>query len=206
VAAAVVAALLVAVIIVSALVLTGRTVMPVLSEKLFPIRYQEEIAQAAEKYGQDPYLVAAVVKAESGYDPKAESGKGAVGLMQLMPDTAEWVASKLDVWSDGEGPVLTDPEDNLELGVWYLAYLGDAYGDGSALALAAYNAGPGNVDEWVQEAGGQESFTLSDIEFPETREYVERVERFYRLYKRIHPDAVARDVAARTFALGGPLR
>ena len=175
--------------VVAALLLTGRTVVPALSERLFPIHYQEEIARIAGKYGQDPYLVAAVVKAESGYDAEATSGKGAVGLMQLMPDTAEWVASKL-TWPEG-GPVLTDPADNLELGVWYLDYLGDLYGDGSQATLAAYNAGPGNVDEWIAAAGGLEAFDLADIEFSETRVYVERVAHYYQLYQRIHPDVFA---------------
>jgi soluble lytic murein transglycosylase len=176
---------------VAALLLTGRTLVPTLSERLFPIHYQEDISRIADKYGQDPYLVAAVAKAESGYDAEARSGKGAVGLMQLMPDTAEWVASQL-TWPEG-GPVLTDPADNLELGVWYLDYLGDLYGDGTQAALAAYNAGPGNVDEWIEAAGGLEVFDLADIEFPETRKYVERVAHYYQLYQRIHPEVFAQE-------------
>jgi soluble lytic murein transglycosylase len=183
----VVALVLIAVaVVVAVLLVTGRTVVPVLSERLFPIHYQDEISRIAGKYGQDPYLVAAVTKAESGYDAQATSGKGAVGLMQLMPDTAEWIASKL-AWPEG-GPVLTDPADNLELGVWYLDYLGVLYGDGTPATLAAYNAGPGNVEEWIETAGGLEAFDLAAIEFPETREYVERVAHFYQLYRRIHPD------------------
>ncbi len=179
---------LVALAILTALTLTGRIVIPVISAKLFPIHYQEEIAQAAAKYGQDPYFVAAMVRAESGYDAQAKSGSGAVGLMQLMPATAEWVASKSKAWPEGESPVLTDPVDSLELGVWYIDYLGDMYGQGGLLALAAYNAGLGNVDEWIEEAGGPESFDVSDIPFPETRQHVERVQHYKELYERIHPD------------------
>jgi soluble lytic murein transglycosylase len=170
------------------LMLTGRTVVPVLSEKIFPIHYQQEIAQAAEDYGQDAYLVAAVVKAESGYDPEAGSGAGAVGLMQLMPATADWVVTEVDAWKGDDHPVLTDATDSLELGTCYLAYLGEKYGDGTLLALAAYNAGPRNVEEWIEAAGGRESFGLDDIQFPETRAYVERVEHYRALYLRIHPD------------------
>ncbi len=179
---------LLAVGILAALVLRGDILVPGLSAKLFPIHYQSEIAQAAEKYDQDPYLVAAMVKTESGYDATAESGSGAVGLMQLMPATAEWVASKSKAWPEGEAPVLTDPVDSLELGVWYLAYLGDIYGVGSLATLAAYNGGLGNVDEWIEQAGGLESFQASDIQFGETRDYVERIERYLDLYKRVHPD------------------
>jgi dephospho-CoA kinase len=177
--------------IAAGLILTGRTVVPVLSEKIFPIHYQEDIARVAEKYGQDPYLVAAVVKAESGYDPAAESQAGAVGLMQILPTTANWIVADLHMWQGGEDPVLTDPVDNLELGTCYLAYLGEMYGNRTQLSLAAYNAGQGHVDEWVEEAGGQASFGLSDIQYPETRAYVERVEHYYLLYKRIHRDVFA---------------
>jgi soluble lytic murein transglycosylase len=169
------------------LILTGRAVMPFLSERIFPIRYQEDIARVADKYGQDPYLIAAVVKAESGYDPGVTSPAGAVGLMQVMPDTAAWVVAELSSWQGDEDPDLTDPIDNLELGACYLAYLGETFGDGTQLALAAYNAGPGTVAGWVESAGGRGDFDLSDIQFPETRHYVERVEHYRLLYMRIHP-------------------
>lgn len=171
---------------VAALVLTGRMVVPGLSERIFPIHYPEDIARAAQKYGQDPYLVAAVVKAESGYDPDAVSKVGAVGLMQLMPDTAAWIAAELSLWEGDENPDFMDPIDNLELGVCYLAYLGETFGDGSQLTLAAYNAGPGTVAEWIEAAGADAGFDLADIQFPETRHYVERVEHYRHLYVRIH--------------------
>jgi soluble lytic murein transglycosylase len=182
---------LVALVIVGVLVLTGETVVPVLSAKLFPMHYQEDIARVAQKYDQDPYLIAAMVKTESGYDATAESRAGAVGLMQLMPATAEWVAARMGEWKGGSGPVLTDPAYNLELGAWYLDYLGDLYGDGSLAAVAAYNGGLGHVDEWIADAGGPDSFDASDILFPETRQYVERVERYRQLYMRVYPDAFA---------------
>lgn len=180
---------LVALVIAAVLVLTGETIVPGISDKLFPMHYQEEIARAADKYGQDPYLIAAMVRTESGFDPTAESPAGAVGLMQLMPDTADWVVSKIGKWPGGDGPVLTDPADSLELGTYYIAYLGGIYGDGSVMALAAYNAGQGRVDEWVEAAGGRQSFDESDIPFPETKQYVQRVEHYRRLYMRLHPDA-----------------
>jgi soluble lytic murein transglycosylase len=172
-----------------ALIITGRTVLPVISEAIYPIHYRAEIAQVAEEYDLDPYLVAAVVKAESGYDPEAMSSAGAVGLMQLMPETAEWIVTDLDTWRGDEDPDLIDPADNLELGACYLAYLGQSFGDGPELTLAAYNAGEGTVRGWVETAGGRQAFDVTDIQYPETREYVERVERYRLLYERIHPDA-----------------
>jgi soluble lytic murein transglycosylase len=128
-----------------------------------------------------------VVKTESGYDPQAVSPAGAVGLMQLMPETAEWVTG-LDSWQGASDPDLTDPRDSLELGACYLQYLAETFGDGTRPALAAYNAGQGTVSEWIQAAGGADSFGLSDIQYEETRTFVERVEHYHELYGRVHPD------------------
>ncbi len=174
-----------------ALIVTGRTVVPVVSENLFPIKYQQDIARVAEEYGLDPYLVAAMVKTESGFDSQAVSPVGAVGLMQLMPDTAAWL-SGLDIWRGDSSPKLTDPADNLELGACYLEYLTAKFGEEHLLAaLAAYNAGPTNVGRWIEAAGGADTFDLSDIDFPETRAFVQRVERYWLLYTRIHPGIFA---------------
>ncbi len=172
------------------LIATGRTVVPAVSERIYPLHYREIIAHVAERYGLDPFLVAAVVKAESGYDPAALSPAGAVGLMQLMPDTAEWVTS-LGSWQGSPEPELTDPADNLELGTCYLEFLTGSFGGEIRPALAAYNAGQGVVGEWVEAAGGEEEFELTDIPYPETRAFVERVEHYRELYSRIYPEAFA---------------
>lgn len=177
--------------IAAALIVTGRAVVPVVSDQIYPIHYREAIARVAEKYDLDPYLVAAVVKTESSYDPQAVSSAGAVGLMQLMPETAQWVTG-LDSWQGVSDPELTDPGDNLELGACYLHYLAETFGDGTRLALAAYNAGQGTVRGWIEAAGGADSFDLTDIRFPETRTFVERVEYYWDLYGRVHPDAFAK--------------
>lgn len=171
-----------------ALIVTGRTVVPVVSGRIYPIHYRDHIARVAESYDLDPYMVAAVAQTESGYDPQAVSPAGAVGLMQLMPATAEWITT-LDSWQGDGDPVLTDPVDSLELGACYLQYLANTFGDGTRPALAAYNAGQGTVGEWIEEAGGVESFDLTDIKFPETRDFVERVEYYWKLYARVHPEA-----------------
>jgi len=189
----VVAVLLVVVaasVTVAAWAATGRGVVPGVSARMYPIHYRDGIARVAERYDLDPYLVAAVVQTESGYDPQAVSHAGAVGLMQLMPDTAVWITG-LDSWRGDDDPVLTDPDDNLELGACYLAYLMRTLGGGTRLALAAYNAGQGEVLGWVQAAGGPDSFDLADIRFSETRDFVERVEHYQELYTRIHPEVFA---------------
>lgn len=185
--------MLVLVVAVIAIVVGGvwfaatRTTVPGVSAAIYPIHFREGIARVAEDYEIDPYLVAAVVQTESGYDPEAVSSAGAVGLMQLMPDTAEWITS-LKIWQGGEAPTLTDPEDSLELGACYLAFLLDRFSGYIRPALAAYNAGQGTVMEWVEAAGGEESFALSDIRFPETRSFVEKVQHYRELYGRVHPD------------------
>jgi soluble lytic murein transglycosylase len=189
-------AVLVAIAITVALILTGRAVVPVVSEKLYPIHYRPEIAQAAGQYGLNPYLVAAVVKTESDYNPVAVSKAGAVGLMQLMPDTAQWM-SQQSSWQGGVNPNPNDPQQNLDLGACYLLFLLGIFGGKTTPTLAAYNAGQGTVQAWVDAAGGLESFDLTDIEYSETRGFVQRVEHYRDLYSRIYPDAFTSTTGSR---------
>lgn len=180
--------ILIAIAIVAALIVTGRTIVPVVSDRLFAIQYSDEIGAAAEAYGLDPYLVSAVAKTESGYDPKAVSSAGAVGIMQLMPDTAEWI-TRLRSWEGVRNPELTNASDSIQLGSCYLSYLLDYFSGDTMLALAAYNAGQGAVSEWVAAVGGAEQFGLSDIRYDETRKFVEKVVHYRAVYARTHPEA-----------------
>ena len=138
----------------------------------YPLAYEHILRGHAKNYDLDPALLAAVVYAESRFDPNAESAAGAVGLMQLLPETAKGIALRTGgdrfVVSD-----LRDPELNVRYGSWYLDHLRDRYGD-TELALAAYHAGQGNVDRWRRDGVG--------IAFPETRAYVDEVERVRRVY------------------------
>jgi soluble lytic murein transglycosylase len=177
----------VAILSVAALLLTGRIVVPAFSGKVYPIRYEKEIAAVAEQYGIDPYLLAAVARTESGFDPDAESPAGAVGLMQLLPGTAKWITG-LDGWKGPKNPALKNPQDSLELGAFYLAYLFRRFDDPTA-AIAAYNAGPNAVAGWIEKAGGAHSFGPESIKYPETREFVRRVENSRTLFEKAHPDA-----------------
>ncbi len=172
------------------LVVAKAAVVPGVSQRVYPIEYQDGIRRAAEKYDVDPYLVAAVVRTESGYDPEAVSHAGAVGLMQLLPTTAEWIVG-LDSWKGGTEVDLTDPDDSLELGAFYLAFLLRRFEGDQRAAIAAYNAGQGIVGEWVSAAEGG-SLGLEDVRFPETRTFVLRVEESLDLYRRVHPDIFGR--------------
>jgi soluble lytic murein transglycosylase len=185
---AVLGVLILAVVAVAVWLAVTCAVVPGVSAKIYPIHYREAVARVAEENDLDPYLVAAVARAESGWDPEAVSSAGAVGLMQLMPATAGWI-SGLDGWQGSDDPDLTDPEDSLELGAFYLAFLVRYFGGDTRRALAAYNAGQGTVSRWLKEAGGSEPLELEDIPIDETREFVERVEYYRGIYNRVHPDA-----------------
>jgi soluble lytic murein transglycosylase len=140
----------------------------------YPLKYESIVRGHARNYRLDPALLAAVIYQESKFRPAVKSKSGAIGLMQLLPDTAKGIAvhtggSRFQV-SD-----LYDPEINVRYGAWYLRHLLDKYGD-EPTALAAYNAGQENVDSWRQEGRG--------IVFSETRHYVDRVEELKTLYRR----------------------
>lgn len=154
-----------------------------------PVAYTGEIAAAAACHDLDPHLVMAVVKAESGFQRGAVSKVGAVGLMQLMPDTAQWIVGRAD-WAGPEQPDLTAVEDNLSLGCYYLRFLLSLYGHDMVTALAAYNAGQGVVDMWLSCADdtGDERLEPTTIPYPDTRDFVQRVLRYRDLYARIYPN------------------
>lgn len=140
----------------------------------YPLRYTAIVRGHAAHYRLDPALLAAVIESESKFDADARSGAGAVGLMQLTPSTAKGIAQ----YTGGHNfrvSDLTNPEINVRYGAWYLRHLLDKYGDERS-ALAAYNAGQENVDDWRREGKG--------IVFAETRHYVGRVEHLKTLYRR----------------------
>jgi soluble lytic murein transglycosylase len=149
----------------------------------YPLEYEHIVSGHARNYDLDPALLAAVIYAESRFDADVQSSAGAVGLMQLLPDTAKGIALRTGgdrfVVSD-----LRDPEINVRYGSWYLSHLRGRYDGNMRLALAAYHAGPGNVDEWLAQGGG--------IAFPETQDYVDEVERVRRVYAKAYPDELRR--------------
>jgi len=138
----------------------------------YPLEFEHILRGHASNHDLDPALLAAVVYVESRFDPEAESAAGAVGLMQLLPDTAKGIALR----TGGDRFVVTDlrdPEINVRYGSWYLDHLWNRYED-TRLVLAAYHAGQGNVDRWRANGAG--------IAFPETRSYVADVLRIRDVY------------------------
>jgi soluble lytic murein transglycosylase len=149
-----------------------------------PLRHDDIIRQQAEQKNLDPSLIAGVIYVESRFRDQT-SHAGAKGLMQIMPSTADYIARK----SGGTQFVQRDlatPQINIAYGSWYLRYLLEHYNGNTILALAAYNAGEGKVDEWWREAADRgERFRVADhIPFPETREYVGKVLSARRAYRR----------------------
>lgn len=157
-----------------------------------PLEYADVIGPRAAAAGVDPYLVAALINAESGFDPAQVSEAGAVGLMQLMPETATEAAAEGGLSVATDPAALTDPARNIDLGVRHLATLVARYRH-AAVALAAYNAGEGNVDRWIAENGADDVLAAA---YPETRRYVERVLRERDTYARLYPEAFVAYAAA----------
>jgi soluble lytic murein transglycosylase len=151
-------------------------------EVTLPLRHEDIIRQQSREKRLDPALVAAVIFAESKFRDQT-SATGAKGLMQIQPDTARFIARRTG-GTAFEIDDLGTAQINIQYGTYYLRYLLDRYGENKALAVAAYNGGETNVDRWIAESGHRgKAFTISDIPFPETRAYVNRVldaERRYR--------------------------
>ncbi|MFL5843819.1 MAG: lytic transglycosylase domain-containing protein [Solirubrobacteraceae bacterium] len=168
-----------------AAVLTALT-LPMLKEGVkeftLPLRHEDIIRQQAAEKDLDPALIAGVIYAESKFTD-ATSHAGALGLMQITPDTAKYIA-QISGATNFQLDDLSNPDINIRYGAYYLQYLLDRYDDNIVLALAAYNAGGGNVDKWLEEGRTR----VRDIPFPETREYVKRVIDARGAYSREYRD------------------
>jgi len=153
-------------------------------EVTLPLRHDDIIRQQAADKDLDPALIAGVIFAESHFRDQT-SHAGAKGLMQIMPATADHIAEKSGGTAFVQGD-LASPQVNIAYGSWYLRYLLDRYDGRVMLALAAYNAGEGNVDRWLANAGGRD-LEVADIPFPETRGYVAKVLAARDEYRRTYP-------------------
>ena len=154
----------------------------------YPQGYADYVTVYAEKYGVPETLVYAVIRTESDFESGAVSGAGAVGLMQLMPATFKWLTDDM-LFEHLEDGMLYDPETNIRYGTYCLSYLYDRYGRWD-LAIAAYNGGLGNVDEWLEDeryADGEGG--LKRIPFKETRQFVSRVTEAWEMYERLYGNA-----------------
>ncbi|MFZ5945413.1 MAG: lytic transglycosylase domain-containing protein [Bacillota bacterium] len=153
----------------------------------YPQPHQEIVKDAAIKYNVDYYLILAVMKVESKFDSQAQSTKGARGLMQIMPDTAQWIATKELSLKEFQQDMLFEPQYNIPIGTWYLNYLVKQFKGNTIAAVAAYNGGETNVKKWLANGIWSGSFNdLKDIPFKETRNYVYKVIMDYNTYQSLY--------------------
>lgn len=154
----------------------------------YPLSYQTEIEAAAKKYNVDKYLIYGVIKTESNFDPDAESYVGAVGLMQIMENSFEWIQT---LYADEEYEKYTfedikDPALNIDYGTHLLSILLDMY-ENEDTAVCAYNAGVGNVNDWLGDSRySDDGKTLKEVPFSETENYRHKVEQNKNCYKQLY--------------------
>lgn len=152
---------------------------------LYPLMYKDHVNKYSKTYEIDPFLVMAVIRSESSFDENATSKKDARGLMQISDKTGNWAAESL-LLENYNKESLYDPETNIRIGTWYLNKLINQFQD-IEVALAAYNAGSGNVQSWLGDKEfSQDGKTLKAIPFNETRDYISKVQKSYDIYTKIY--------------------
>lgn len=165
--------------------------LPWRDKQKYPLKYTEHILAVSEKYQLDPYLLCGMIWVESRFNPEAVSKVGATGLLQVMPETGQWLAGKLDL-EDYDENFLTQPQYSIEMGGWYLRFLLDRYDGDEHLALTAYNAGQNQVDKWLEDpAVSPDGKTLQNVPGTDAPQYAGRVQRARAQYERIYEDAFA---------------
>jgi soluble lytic murein transglycosylase len=160
----------------------------------YPFPYLREIEKWSTERKLNPLLVTALMRQESRFEAKIKSVADATGLMQVLPSTAKWIAPQIKV--DFKNINLENPNDNIMLGTWYLGHTHDQYNNNSLLAIASYNAGPGNVSKWLQTLTTQDPDEfVEQIPFDETKNYVRQVFGNYWNYLRLYNPEISGIVA-----------
>ena len=155
--------------------------------KVYKLEYTEYIKKYANEYNVDEYLIYAIIKAESNFNPNAQSHRGAKGLMQLMYSTAEDISKRIGIELNGDN--ILEPDININLGTKYISMLIQKYNNIN-LALAAYNAGSGNVDGWIEKGTlKSDGSDIENVPFTETNNYVRKILRDYEIYKNIYEES-----------------
>ena len=153
-------------------------------KKIYVIEYSDVVEKYSREYDVDKYLIYALIKAESNFNEKAVSGKGAKGLMQLMDSTAEDIAKELDIDLDEDD--ILNPDININLGTKYISDLITRF-DSVELALAAYNAGGGKVDTWIEDNTlKSDGSDIENVPYSETNNYVRKILRDYKIYQELY--------------------
>lgn len=151
----------------------------------FPYKYKDVVDEYSKEYNLNPLFVLSIIKAESKFDPDAHSHKDAYGLMQITEDTGKWIADQMGI-QNFSGDMLYDENLNIKMGCWYLKNLYEEFGDRD-LVISAYNAGRGNVQKWLKDHNySKNGKDIHNIPFPETENYVKKVNLYYKIYKYLY--------------------
>ena len=151
-------------------------------EEWKPFKYKKEVIFYSEYYDLDPALVLSIINAESGFDSAAESSAGAIGLMQITPKTANYIAERTGAVNYD----LTAPDTNIDFGCYYIKYLLNKF-ENVSTAIAAYNAGEGKVRNWLTDKKySEDGVALKEIPYKETARYTEKICESFRKYKKLY--------------------
>ena len=177
-------AIIIVIIVIAALLILFQE-REAIEHAAYPQEYKDIVSQASEKYNLDEALIFAVIRTESSFNPDAVSSANAMGLMQITKDTFFFVNDK-DARGDLSVELLFEPEVNIDTGAYFLSWLINDFGNLDT-AIAAYNAGRGNVKKWLSdEQYSNDGITLHDIPFKETKNYVRKVKSAYEIYKTLY--------------------
>lgn len=168
----------------------------------YPVAYTDLIKQYSDQYQLDPYLVQSIMRCESSNDPTAKSDVGAIGLMQIMPETGEWIGHKIDPELAYSLDMLEDPATNIEYGCWYLNFLSERFDGRLIEIISAYNAGHGTVEDWLNDARFSQNGQLTIIPYDDTARYYEKVVAAYQNYTTLYPDLFTNNIQTAT-VVGG---
>ncbi len=157
----------------------------IVMKKMYPLKYSEYIEKYSKEYNIESYMVYAIIKAESNFNENAKSTRNAVGLMQIMENTAIETANKMGLNVTKED--LFNPELNIKVGLKYFCNLLEKYNNNYYLAIIAYNAGIGNVDKWLEEGViKKDASDIENVPFRETNNYVRKILRDYEIYTNLY--------------------
>lgn len=170
-------------VLVIVLIFTGLFGYNICMKYMYPLKYNESVERYSENYGVDISLVYSVIRTESGFKPKAESNVGAKGLMQITPDTFEWLMTKTG--ENYEIVDLYDPDVNIKYGTLFLSMLIAEFGD-KKLALSAYHAGRGQVNDWLCDPEISDGSSLTRIPYKDTEHYVNKVQKAEQIYLMVY--------------------
>ena len=182
--------LLIAIVIILLMLLFAKVfnVKTLVLRKIYPKKYSEYVEKYSKEYDVDPLLIFSIIKAESNFKEEAKSSSGAMGLMQLMEATATEIANKIDEPLI-EQESLLEPEKNIMIGTKYYSELLNMYDGNMLLALTAYNAGIGNVNDWLEKGIiKKDGSDIENIPYKETNMYVRKIINNYRMYQNIYKE------------------